>query len=254
MPDRHFIKKEKAQCQLLRWMVYRASDALSILRVLHHIDHSLIYELLAMGISEKIVSNSSRGEHGIMVYKLDNRKRSHLIRLVRSRRSEYALGLLLVHADGSLLVRKTNTVLAGLLDDLCLVEARQLLGGLDVTDILGVAFNKNDVDLLERAAGRLRIEKVDDGEEDGVEDGEDQVRAPAAVARAAQHHRRDHDDEEVPQPVGYRRGSVGLGAGLERVDLGRVQPRQRKPGGTEESDVSLLCGWLAACYRKGIFL
>lgn len=42
---------------------------------------------------------------------------------------------------------------------------------------------------------------------------------------------------KVPEPVGNGRGGVGLRAGLDRVDLSRVQPRQRQPCGTEERNV-----------------
>jgi len=48
----------------------------------------------------------------------------------------------------------------------------------------------------------------------------------------------DHDDEEVPEPVGDGGGGVSLRAGLERVDLSGVEPREGQPSGTEESDVS----------------
>lgn len=50
-------------------------------------------------------------------------------------------------------------------------------------------------------------------------------------------HRSDHYNEEVPQPVVDGRESVSLGTSLERVDLSRVEPGQRKPCGTEEGNV-----------------
>lgn len=51
------------------------------------------------------------------------------------------------------------------------------------------------------------------------------------------HDRNDHDNDKVEQPVGAGRGSVGLTAGLEGVDLSGVQPRKRQPGSTERSNV-----------------
>jgi hypothetical protein len=81
---------------------------------------------------------------------------------------------------------------------------------------------------------RLWIEHIDNRKEESVENGEEEISTPA---NAVNQHRGDHYDEKVPQPVRNSRESVGLSTSLERVDLGRVQPRQRKPGGTEEGDV-----------------
>lgn len=83
-------------------------------------------------------------------------------------------------------------------------------------------------------AYRLGVPEVQDGQEEGVQRGEEQVSSPA---NRVDQDGRDHDDEEVPDPVGHGRGGVGLRAGLERVDLGRVQPGERQPSGTEECDV-----------------
>lgn len=81
---------------------------------------------------------------------------------------------------------------------------------------------------------RLGVPEVQDGQEQGVQSGEEQVSSPAD---RVDQDGRDHDDEEVPGPVGHGRGGVGLRAGLEGVDLGRVQPGEGQPGGTEEGNV-----------------
>lgn len=105
-------------------------------------------------------------------------------------------------------------------------QVRQLFGRLDIAHLLGVALGEDDVDLLQTATCRLRVEEVDDGEEHGVEDGEEQICAPATCARVVYEHGCDHDDEEIPKPVADCRAGSCLGTGLERVDLGRVEPRQ----------------------------
>lgn len=161
-----------------------------------------------------------------------------------------ALLLALGEAGAALLVGGREAVLAGLLVDLVLVELGQLLGGGDVALVLEEALGEDEVDLLERAARGLGVQEVDDGEEDGVEDAEEQVRAEAVGARVAHQHRRDHDDEEVPQPVRHRRHGVGLRARLERVDLRRVQPGERQPRRAEERDVGEEADGRAARRRR----
>lgn len=54
------------------------------------------------------------------------------------------------------------------------------------------------VDLLEREVLGLRVEEVDDGNEEGVEDGEVDVRAPADAVDRDGH---DFDDEEGKDPL-----------------------------------------------------
>ena len=105
---------------------------------------------------------------------------------------------------------------------------------MDVGDLLQVALGEDKVDLLEGALLGLRVEKVDDRDEARVDDGKEEVCAPRDVGN---HNRRDHDDEEIEQPVRASRHRVGAGAGAERVDFRGVQPWERKPGGAECGDI-----------------
>ena len=155
-----------------------------------------------------------------------------------ARRITDVLLLTLGEAATSLLVRGSKAVFPGLLLDLILGEPGQLLGGVHVALLLKEALGKDEIDLLEGAASSLRVVEVDDGEENGVQDGEEEVRTPAALAQVVDQDRGNHDDEEVPEPVRNGRRGIGLRAGLKRVDLSRVQPRQRQPSGAEECDVS----------------
>jgi len=113
-------------------------------------------------------------------------------------------------------------------------EMGELLGGLDVGHVLHVALGEDDVDLLEGAPRRLGIEEPDDGQEAGVAGGEEEVGGPA---NAGDHDGDDHDDDEVEEPVRAGAHGVGLRARLDRVHLGRVEPREGQPGGAEGGDV-----------------
>lgn len=127
-----------------------------------------------------------------------------------------------------------ETVLDSLALDLLLVQEGELLGSLDVRHLLDVTLGKDDINLFQRPSSRLGVEEVDDGQEAGVDRGEEQVGSPADVA---DHDGRHHNNEEVEEPVGASTDSVGLGARLDGVDLGRVQPRERQPCCTERGDV-----------------
>lgn len=109
--------------------------------------------------------------------------------------------------------------------------------------------------------GRRLTEEVDDGNEDGIGDGEDQEGGPTDGSR----HRRQHlDDQEVEakrksnthqhlftrvleldrqnrrinsHPVTHRRNRVGLRPHPQRVQLSGVQPGQRQPSRAEPHDV-----------------
>lgn len=116
-------------------------------------------------------------------------------------------------------------------------HARKLLGSGDIADLLSVTLGEDEINLLEGATRGLGVEEVDDGEEDGVHASEEGVGAPTVGTGSVNHDGSDHDDEEVPEPVGDGGGSVSLCAGLERVDLSGVQPGERQPGSTEEGDV-----------------
>lgn len=83
--------------------------------------------------------------------------------------------VVLVHA----LNRINETETQSLAFNLIVREERQVLGGLDVGNVLSGALGEDDVNLLERPFGGFRVEKVDDGEEAGVDDGEEEVGSPA---------------------------------------------------------------------------
>lgn len=82
------------------------------------------------------------------------------------------------------------------------VAARQLAGHAHDVEVRLRAGDlvEDGVHLLERAVGRLGVEEVHRGHHEGVDDGEDGVRV---VLDAFEGHRRDHDDKEVEDPVGY---------------------------------------------------
>lgn len=134
----------------------------------------------------------------------------------------------------SLLVAGDVSVLQSVAVEVLLAEAGKILAGSNVADLLGVSLREDEVDFLEGATGGFGVEEVDDGDEDCVKSTEEEVGAPADLV---DENGRDHDDEEVPEPVLDGGGSVGLSAGLERVDFSRVQPGEREPGSAEEGDV-----------------
>lgn len=133
-----------------------------------------------------------------------------------------------------LLILADKPILPRLLVDLGIGQERHLLARTDIAHVLTIPLGKDEVDFLQASLARLGVEEIDDGEEGRVDDSEDEIRRPADVA---QHDGRDHDDEEVEEPVRARGDGVGLGARLDRVDFGRVQPRERQPGRAEERDV-----------------
>lgn len=98
-----------------------------------------------------------------------------------------------------------------------------LPAGLDVVE--------DTIHLLETAVRRLRVEEVDRGHHEGVDDGEDDV---GLVADGVEGDGGDHDDHEVEDPVGRRRQCVGGRADFERHDLRGVQPSHSKPANSEE--------------------
>lgn len=104
--------------------------------------------------------------------------------------------------------------------NLLVAQKRQLPRGPHITRLLQIPLREDEINLLEGATGRLGVEEVDDGEEAGVDDGEEEVRAPAD---AADHDGRDHDDQEVEEPIAAGRERVGFGARFDRVDLGGVE-------------------------------
>lgn len=65
--------------------------------------------------------------------------------------------------------------------DFLVGQERQLPCGTDIVPAVGIPLCEDDVNLLQRAATRLRVQEVDDGQEAGVYDGEEEVGAPSAV-------------------------------------------------------------------------
>jgi len=133
-------------------------------------------------------------------------------------------GSVLFNVRARLLGLRIDTVCASLLYDFRLVKVREFVGSLDIADLLVVALGEDNVDLLQAAACRLGVCEVDDREEDGVENGEEEVGTPTARACVIDQHGCDHDNEEVPKPVADSRTGSSLGTSLQRVNLSRVQP------------------------------
>ena len=134
----------------------------------------------------------------------------------------------------NLLVLVLDSVLQGLLFDFFLGELRQLTGGTDVADVLNVTLREHNVDLLKRTASSLWVEEPHHRDEDTVPRGEEQISTPL---NASNHDGRDHDNSEVEEPVAAGRDGVGLRTGLDGRQLSGVEPRQRQPGGTEDTHV-----------------
>lgn len=70
----------------------------------------------------------------------------------------------------------------------------QLLAELDSTLCV---ICEDEIDLFECEIGRFRIAEVDQGHKKEIESHEDEVTSPC---EPVQEDRRDHDDEEVPEP------------------------------------------------------
>lgn len=79
-----------------------------------------------------------------------------------------------------------------------------------VADVLTVPLREDDVDFFEGATGRFGVSEVDDGEEAGVDDGEEEVGAPVDVG---DHDWGDHDDDWIRGLVFVRAG-MGFGGRL----------------------------------------
>lgn len=84
------------------------------------------------------------------------------------------------------------------------------------------------IDLLQRQIPRLRIEEVDQWQEEGVEDGKVNIRSPADVSDA---HRCNLDDEEGEDPIrGRREGRRTCANGKGSI------VRWQEPGNGQETD------------------
>lgn len=93
---------------------------------------------------------------------------------------------------------------------------------------------KQPIDILERAVGRFRVEKIDDGYERSVEDGPDDVEFPLQGLDA---YGCDFDDHEVEGPVRGSSQGRPFGAVGEGVDFGGIEPGDALPADAEEDVV-----------------
>lgn len=91
---------------------------------------------------------------------------------------------------------------------------------------------KEIVHVLELQVGRLWEEVIDERNEDGVEDGEDDVRLPSNVVDG---RRRKLHHSEVDDPKAGRRHCCAARSQLECADLRGVQPRAGQPALGEDS-------------------
>jgi len=107
-----------------------------------------------------------------------------------------------------------------------------LLGGTDVGHLLQVSLGEDQVDFLQTALLGLGIEDVNDGQEAGVDNGEEEVRTPTNVG---EHNGGDHDNEEIKEPVRDGGNGVGTTTSADGVDFGRVEPWERKPSGSKKN-------------------
>ena len=118
---------------------------------------------------------------------------------------------------------------------LSISKERHIKARLDIRDLLQIPLREYKIDLLKRTLLRLRVEEIDDRKEACVHDSEEEVSSPFDIC---DHDGRDHNDEEVEQPVRASRDSVGFCTGSEWVDFCGVEPRERQPCCAEEGDVS----------------
>lgn len=111
----------------------------------------------------------------------------------------------------------------------------------DVGAVLGESGGEDEVNLLESTASGLDVEEVDNGNEEGVHDGEEEEATPGS---GIEEGRGELDDGEVEQPIGGGRDSIGVGASAEGVHLGGVQPER---GGKGQRTASAL--EVGRCWR-----
>jgi hypothetical protein len=83
-----------------------------------------------------------------------------------------------------------EAILDGKLLDLSVTEARKLLCGLDVTNLLSEALSKYYVNLFEASQASLGVEPVDDRQEASINGREKEISSPSD---GANHDRCDHD-------------------------------------------------------------
>lgn len=85
------------------------------------------------------------------------------------------LGLLLVVSSVAELLLGSEAIFASLRVDLCVVQEWKLFGCVDVGHLFDETLGENDIDFLEGAVLRLRVEEVDNGQEAGVDRGEEEI-------------------------------------------------------------------------------
>ena len=85
------------------------------------------------------------------------------------------LGLLLIMSSVAKLLLGSEAIFASLRVDLCIVQERKLLGCIDVGHLFDETLGEDDIDFLEGAVLRLRVEEVDNGQEASVDCGEEEV-------------------------------------------------------------------------------
>lgn len=110
------------------------------------------------------------------------------------------------------------------LDDLLNGELRQLLSDLEGPLLLNVSLGEDDVNLFQVTTGGLNIEEVGEGNGGEVDQGKEQVETPGATVGE---NGGEHNNSEVVNPVGASGGGSSYGTCAKRIDLGRVDPRQR---------------------------
>lgn len=140
----------------------------------------------------------------------------------------------LITWDTRLVIAIDESVVAGGLLDLAIVQVWKLFRSLDIGHVLDVSLGEDKIDLLKGALLGLRVEEVDEWDEKKVHDGEEEVSCPAYLVN---HDWHNHDNHEVGNPVDGGGDGVGATTSANWVDLGWVQPWEWEPGGTEEGDV-----------------
>ena len=131
-------------------------------------------------------------------------------------------------------VRDTDAILIIHSLDLIIRQPRELFSSPDISHILNITLGEDQVDFFQAAVGSLGVKEVNDGNEASIQGCEEQISTPVNTSH---HYGRDHDNREVEQPVAAGGYGIGLGAGLNRGQFGRIQPGQRKPGGSEAGHV-----------------
>ena len=81
---------------------------------------------------------------------------------------------------------------------------------------------------------RGALSDLHEWDEDGIDRGEEDIRAPLDVG---DHDGRDHDDQEIDAPVDNIRRRRTLGTSPEGIDFRSVEPRHGEVRGAEESNV-----------------